>query len=249
LFDLQSKQRQYEGACFLVTVWELEQGGLEALIGTKKKTKRRKVDNNVFVKRNKSNRVHEARTELDPHEEDTNHVMEEAEHILTSQDIIHELRIDEDSFQSVLEDISKVAKEMGDQKYHMTDKQRLAMKRIQNRGGRQEDDNDDEDEGGNHRNSKKARIEGVKEDENATSEWKKEEEELESLPRNGKPNYMAESKFMEWKNTLLQSMVPEQTTSSTTKEGSSNVLTNYQFQEMKKHAKEVLQRYNHNSNA
>lgn len=177
--------------------------------------------------------------------------MEEPEHVLTSHDIVHELRIDDISFMSVLDDISKIAREMGSKKYMVTKSQLLARKRSNSTGGIvQMDDHDNNNDHDDYHTSKKARIEGVDGDNNTTFKSNEENDQSNDLPSNGKPNYMAESKFMEWKDKMIQSILPDLHVTSTTnheESSASNSLTKYEFNEMKKHANEVLQRYK-NSN-
>ena len=251
LFDLQLKVKQYEGACFYVTVYDLEQGSLAApsTASSTLLVKKKKVEKNGGKKRKKSNTAREESYDYENGgdvEDVDGDEMYEPEHVLTLDDIVHELRMDEVSFASILDEVSKLAREMGSNKYNVTKSQLLARKRSQsqltksdNKDENEEDDRDDSNN--NNHTSKKARIQGMDSD-RISFESDEEDDELDYLPRNGKPNYIAETKFLEWKDKELQSILPGFPAAATNHNGSYEMLTRHQFYEMKKHATQLLQR-------
>ena len=232
-YDLQTNVKHYEGACFYYTVCELELGPMgirEVGSGKGKARGNKRVKNSG--NRDFSNTL--------VNERNINEENDIEETPLTKDDIVNELRIDLESFSTILEEVTLSALKMGKPKYVEVESQ----KQVTNKRLRNETTHIDKN---NLNVSEDVKIQ----DFDLLNQIKsKDENEIEGndnesvnfLPNNSQPNYVSKETFMEWKNTILLDVSSQHHTSDISSGDSSQ---HYRIRTpLSHHADMITQHYN-----
>ena len=253
--DLHSHQTHYEGACFYVTVIDLEHGTLFSKNG--------KNYNN-----HNPNHCHNMN-----HDDDD----QQDEHVLSIEQIIHELRIDESIFSDILDEVITSVQCMGYRRYHCSGKHSNYDdngdddKLIQDFNGQKHDSSKDVDSDWSTNQSvimsslkKQTKISGDHEistsrnpnQQTISRPYRRSIDDIDvnhhhHQPSNGKARYVNEKQFLEWKNSTISSLTSNNSIISVKDSNISSSLDESMNSAkiIKLHAQEILNRYRNESSS